>query len=579
MEHQALSVIKKTIADHALIEAGAEVVVGLSGGPDSACLFHALASLRGEWGFGLSAVHVTHGLRPGAAQVDARIAEELCRAHGAPFFGFARDVGALARARGVGEEEAGRDARYEAFRETAARVAEDKALPRSSVRIAVAHNRNDQAETVLLRILRGTGPDGLAAMPYIRESREGFAVIRPLLDVPRALVEAYCAAVGLAPARDRSNEKTVYVRNRIRLSLLPELERDYNENAIEALVRLASHAAEDRAYFDEITGALLKEGRATTDGGFEMPLAPFSEVHVALRRRLIVRCFERAGLAQDIAAVHLRAADALIEGGRTGKTVEFPNGYRLSLRYGRLLFFAADRAPAPVRAVPRERRLPLAAFLAGTDGKADGAANESGAAGGSAIADSETTDESRADDNADRADPAGGERELCVFSAEAGAYAIRFSLRILSRVAAAGTKLTPEVSRDAASDPASAPEASGPVPGPKSAPEAPGASHGLVALDFDALAAAHDAVSVRGRRAGDFIRPAGMDGAKLIQDLFTDAKLPRGERDAVPLIAADSEVLCVLAAGRLGRKTGNYAPGPATRRILRIAYDEKEENT
>ncbi|MDR1573107.1 MAG: tRNA lysidine(34) synthetase TilS, partial [Clostridiales Family XIII bacterium] len=384
-------------------------------------------------------------------------------------------------------------------------------------RIAVAHNRNDQAETVLLRILRGTGPDGLASMPYRRESREGFAVIRPLLDVPRALVEEYCAAAGLAPARDRSNEEAVYVRNRIRLSLLPELERDYNGNIVETLVRLASNAAEDRAYFDEITGALLERGRACEDGAFEMPLALFLEAPPALRRRLIVRCFERAGLVQDIAAVHLRAADALIEGGRTGKTVVFPNGYRLALRYDRLCFFAADRASAPVRIALRERRLPLDAFLAGTGG----------------------------------ADLAGGERELCVFSAEAGAYALRFSLHTLSRVAGA-------------------------APGTKLAPADPGTAPGLVALDFDLLAAAHDAVSVRSRRPGDFIRPAGMDGAKRIQDLFTDAKLPRAERDAVPLVTAGSEVLCVLAAGRLGRRTGNYATGPATRRILRIAYGEKE---
>jgi tRNA(Ile)-lysidine synthase len=458
--------------------------------------------------FGLSAAHVNHGLRPGAAERDARFAEELCRAHGAPFFGFARDVRTLARARGVGEEEAGRDARYEAFREAAARIAEDKGLPRARVRIAVAHNRNDQAETVLLRILRGTGPDGLAAMPYRREGEEGFAVIRPLLNVPRASVEAYCAAAGLAPAQDHSNEETVYMRNRIRLSLLPLLERDYNGNIAETLVRLASNAAADRAYFEEITDTVLARGHACEDGAFEMPLTPVAEAHTALRRRLIVRCFERVGLAQDIAAVHLRAADALVESGRTGKTVDFPNGYRLSLRYDCLRFFKADKALAPPAASAlREWELPFDAFL------------------------------TRAADD----------RDLCAFSAEAGVYTVRISLHAVSR-------------------------AKRPAPAPKAAEDARG---GPLELDFDALAEAHDTLALRSRRPGDFIRPAGMDGAKRIQDLFVDAKLPRERRDAVPLIAAGPEILCVLADGRLGRRTGRYAVDSATRRVLRIAYAEK----
>jgi tRNA(Ile)-lysidine synthase len=548
MAHETISIIKKTIADHALIEAGMQIVVGLSGGPDSTCLFHALASLRDESSFGLAAVHVNHGLRPGAAERDARFAEELCRAHGAPFFGFARDVKALARARGVGEEEAGRDARYEAFREAAARIAEDLGLPRARVRIAVAHNKNDQAETVLMRILRGTGPDGLAAVPYRRESKEGFDVIRPLLDVPRALIEAYCAAAGLAPARDHSNEETVYVRNRIRLSLLPLLERDYNENIVESLVRLASNAAADRAYFDESTSALIARGRACADGSFEMPLAPVAEAHPALRRRLIVRCFERAGLDRDIAAVHLRAADELLSRGRTGKSVDFPNGHKLSLRYERLRFCAADKESAPYAAPDlQEWRLPLAAFLTGMDdkslacatGEAAGA-DESEPVGGIAIA----------AEGSDGADGSDGERELCAFSTEAGAYEIRFSLYAAAR-------------------------AKKPAPAPKAADAAPGG--GLVELDFDALAAAHETIALRGRRAGDFIGLAGMDGAKRIQDLFVDAKLPRECRDTVPLVAAGSEILCVLAAGKLGRRTSAYAAGPATRRVLRIAYAKKSE--
>jgi tRNA(Ile)-lysidine synthase len=489
MEHPAISLIKKTIEDHALTERGMHIVVGLSGGPDSTCLFHALASLRDTLGFELSAVHVNHGLRPGDAERDARFAEALCRAHDAPFFGFARDVNALALSRGVGSEEAGRDARYEAFFETAARVVSERGLSASLVRIAVAHNMNDQAETVLMRIMRGTGPDGLAAMPYMRKSREGFAVIRPLLDVPRALIEDCCAAAGLSPARDHSNEEPVYLRNRIRLSLLPALESEYNANIVDALVRLAGSAAEDREYFDAITDKLLEENCAEEDGGVSMPLAAFSEARPALRRRLIVKCFERAGLLQDIEAVHLRAADALIERGRTGKTVEFPNGYRLSLRYGRLIFFDEGKARTRSDAALAEHRLPLRALSEG--------------------------------------------RSLQV---DLNSFTVEFSLHAE----------TSALSRPARS------------------------TQYALELDFDLISKKYDEIVIRSRRPGDLIRPAGLCGTKLIQDMFTDAKLPREKRDATPLVALGNEILCVIADGRLGRRTGDYAAAPDAKRILRI---------
>jgi tRNA(Ile)-lysidine synthase len=509
MEHPAISLIKKTIEDHALTERGMHIVVGLSGGPDSTCLFHALASLRDMLGFELSAVHVNHGLRPGDAERDARFAEALCLSHDAPFFGFTRDVNALALSQSVGTEEAGRNARYEAFFETAARVASERGLSASRVRIAVAHNMNDQAETVLMRIMRGTGPDGIAAMPYMRKSREGFAVIRPLLDVPRALIEKYCAAAGLSPARDHSNEEPVYLRNRIRLSLLPALESEYNENIAGALVRLAAAAAEDREYFDALTDKLLEESCAEEDGGISMPLAAVSETHPALRRRLLVKCFERAGLLQDIEAVHLRAADALIERGRTGKTVEFPNGYRLSLRYGRLIFFDEVKARTRSNAVSEEYRLSLCALAEG--------------------------------------------RAVCM---DINTFIVEFFLQ---------PRRQPIETLHAEQQPSDPPR-SDPHDDGQQKTKAPAA----LEFDFDLISEKQDEIVIRSRRPGDRIRPEGLSGTKRIQDLFTDAKLPREKRDAAPLIALGNEILCVLAEGRLGRRTGDYAATSETKRVLRI---------
>jgi tRNA(Ile)-lysidine synthetase-like protein len=131
------------------------------------------------------------------------------------------------------------------------------------------------------------------------------------------------------------------------------------------------------------------------------------------------------------------------------------------------------------------------------------------------------------------------------FTIESGAYTIRFSLHTAAPAYAASA-------------------------------DAPARDAGLL-LDFDLLAAAQDGLAVRRRRAGDFMRPAGMNGTKRLQDLFVDAKLPREYRDAVPLIAAGKEILCILAAGRFARKTGNYAVTAATERVLRIVYAKRDD--
>ncbi|MDR1571812.1 MAG: tRNA lysidine(34) synthetase TilS [Clostridiales Family XIII bacterium] len=494
MGQPAFDVVKDTIIRNSLIEPGSHIVAGLSGGPDSACLFHVLAALRGEMGFRLSAVHVNHLLRPGTAEGDAAYAERLCAELGAGFYGFERDVAALAREWGVGHEEAGRRARYEAFFETAGRVAGEEGIPAGMARVAVAHSRNDQAETVLLRIIRGTGVDGLAAMPYMREGRGGFRVIRPLLDLGRDDIEGYCAAAGLDPRLDETNGDATYRRNRVRIGLLPLLAREYNAGITGALARLASNAGEDRDYFSGIIDGLIRERGAFADGGaaVEMPLDAAAGLHPALRHRLIVRCFGLAGLEQDIGAVHLRAADALIEGGRTGKTLCFPNGYRLALRYGRLAFFREGaRAARP----------------------------DAGPQGGAARA---------------RLSELAG-RGAAGVVLDAGGARLR-----VSRVPAG-------------------------LPGG-------GAAENRLALDFGLVSSAADTVELRGRRAGDWIRPAGMDGRKKIQDLFVDAKIPARDRDGAALAAAGSEALLALCGGRLLRKTGNYAVNGDTEHVLLLEY-------
>ena len=348
--------IRETIREHHLLEKGDHVVIGLSGGPDSVCLFHVLLGMAEEMDLTIHPVHVNHRFRPGAAEADQAYVEKLGERFGLETRVFTVDCSAMAEELGMTSEEAGRKARYDAFFRVAAEVAEklDGGERGGSVKIAVAHNANDQAETVLFRILRGTGVDGLAGMAYEREERRDdsaaggdgggtYPVIRPLLDVWRKDVEAYCEAADLEPVTDHTNNEELYARNRIRLDLIPYIEEKYNTNFQEGLVRMAAIAAADKDYFWQETAREYERLKAASDPA-EQAAEPGSCVvldwrglakcHEALRHRVMLRAFGEIGLTQDITAERLDAADRIILGNVGGKTVEFPHGYSLSVGRG-----------------------------------------------------------------------------------------------------------------------------------------------------------------------------------------------------------------------------------------------------
>ena len=352
-------VVRNTIAEHRLIERGDRVIIGLSGGPDSVCLFSLLRALSEEWALRLYAVHVNHGLRPGAADEDQRYVEALCREAGAPCDVAVFDCAAAAREWGVTSEEAGRNARYEAFARTADKLVKREAVPAAKIKIAVAHNKNDQAETALMRILRGTGPDGLAGMAYARKDASGFSVVRPLLDAERAEILRYCAEKGLNPKIDQTNELPLYTRNKIRLELIPYLTEQYNENIVEALTRLARAAKEDKKYWSEQTEKALETLRTDSPEWNEHPRysrvlaldrAGLSALAPGLRHRVIPAAFAEIGLERDLAAAHLKAADDIIESGNASASLDFPRGYGMMVSYGRVGVFRESKSPARQKA-------------------------------------------------------------------------------------------------------------------------------------------------------------------------------------------------------------------------------------
>ena len=183
--------LSKILAEEGLIEAGDMVVLALSGGPDSVSLYYVLTSLREAFDFSLTAVHVNHGLREESAE-DCAYVKELCELGGVEIDIYDIDVNALAEEKGLTVEEAGRQARYDAFDETARKIEARGEFEQEQIKIATAHTKNDQIETLLMRIIRGTGPAGLAGIPVKRKSSDGYEIIRPLLDVSKSEIDFYC---------------------------------------------------------------------------------------------------------------------------------------------------------------------------------------------------------------------------------------------------------------------------------------------------------------------------------------------------------------------------------------------------
>jgi tRNA(Ile)-lysidine synthase len=244
----------RAIADGSLLTKGDRVMVGFSGGPDSTALLVALAHLKIALGVQVRAAHFDHRLRSREeAEGDAAFVRALCRKLRVPVEFGSGDVRARARRKKESIEEAARAMRYRFLKRAAKEL--------GCTVVAVAHNRGDQAETVLMRMIRGAGVDGIAGMrPRARWPFGGGPdVVRPLLDVPRGEIERYCAELGLEPRRDPTNDLPVGTRNRIRSELMPML-RTFNPRIEEALARLAASTAMD---VDEIT--------ATVDGFWRHP--------------------------------------------------------------------------------------------------------------------------------------------------------------------------------------------------------------------------------------------------------------------------------------------------------------------
>lgn len=355
MRDMVEKIVRRTVKEHRLFGNTMHIIIGLSGGPDSLCLFDLLCRMAKPMALHLYPVHVNHGLRTGAAEEEQRWVEAVCAARGWPCRTFAYDCKQIAAEEGLTSEEAGRSVRYRSFAAVATELIA-RGIARTQIVIAVGHNRNDQCETILFRLLRGTGIDGLSGIAYKRYDAAGTAIVRPLLDVRRAEIEAYCLARNLQPRRDLTNDEPIYTRNRIRLELLPYLREEYNAGIDEALWRLGRLAASDSDYMQEQAEAAFSAAFvAQDDGGVTLATAQLKTLHPAVRSRVYRKALRTAGIAENVSLAHLAGIETIVLGENPSGSCDVPGG-RVVRQYAVVRFVAKRRTAVESDGPKRPKR-------------------------------------------------------------------------------------------------------------------------------------------------------------------------------------------------------------------------------
>jgi tRNA(Ile)-lysidine synthase len=309
------------------------ILLALSGGADSVALFHALIALRERFGYRLAAAHFNHHLRGDESYRDQAFVCDLCaRAQIELVVGHAEDLG------GCNLEERARELRYRFLHSAADRI--------GASHIALAHHADDQAETVLIRLLRGTGVAGLGAM-----AEASGRLIRPMLSLGRGEIIDYLSAIGARFVTDSTNRSPAILRNRLRAELIPMLERDY---APQFGRRLGELADEMRSLDDFVSAAAEAELDRSPGAALSIDIARFATLHPALAAAVIRALVRRqTGTLRRLTRAHVEAMRRLCLDGPPNGTINLPSGWRAERQYGRLQL----RNSAPPR--PAEFLIPI----------------------------------------------------------------------------------------------------------------------------------------------------------------------------------------------------------------------------
>ena len=315
--------IRHYIEKFHLLPIGSGVVIGLSGGADSVALLEVLCSLQWERDLRLAAVHVHHGIRE-SAQKDVEFCRELCMEKKVDFFCEYIDVPRMAKAQGLSEEEAGRNARYRIFEEYRRKLQMDV--------IAVAHHQNDQAETILFQLFRGSGLRGMSGMQPKRGN-----IIRPLLGVSRKEIEEYLCDKQRTYVIDETNAGDQYSRNKIRHHVLPVAE-EISFGAAGHMSQTAGQLGEVLDYMEHQAANFLDMQGEDVDGEWRLPVEALQQEHIALQKMIVTEALARSFKSRkDITEKHIDHVLQLFD--KDGeKTIHLPNGGVVVKRYSQLIF-------------------------------------------------------------------------------------------------------------------------------------------------------------------------------------------------------------------------------------------------
>jgi tRNA(Ile)-lysidine synthase len=433
-----------------------KILVGLSGGIDSVCLVTILNNISTEFGTEISAAYIDHGLRPDEIPAEIEFCKQLCEKLGLSFATKKINPSSYAKQEGLSKQEASRELRYRALLNIAAETGCSK--------IALAHNADDLAETILMHLVRGSGPLGLAGIPPVRKP-----FIRPLIDIPRKAIEEFAAAEGTSFVTDSSNMTDNYLRNRIRHSIVPAL-KNINKDFITTVCRTAEILRQEERYFEiQVTKTLMKLISRKTDSSIELFLLPMEALDIALLRRVLRRAVNETRGLKSLGLIHIEALIKLIKAGKSGDRIYLPDTIRAIKSYSTLILTAG--APAKLTE--------------------------------------------------------------CLLQ-ESGEIHLEEASRVISSLICEKDIL-----------------------------EDFGDGKLIACLDADKITFP---LTIRSRKPGDFFYPLGMSKPKKIQDFFVDSKIPRDERDVIPLLLNKDEIIWVI--GR--RVDDRYKVTDNTIRVLRL---------
>lgn len=457
------------IIENNLIESGDRILVALSGGPDSVCLLDILIKLKETLNIEIGAAHLNHMLRGEDALGDEEYVRRICKDLDIPYYIKRVDINKYAKENKLSSEMAGRSARYDFFDEIINKYGFNK--------IATAHNANDQAETILFRLMRGSGLEGLGGIKVSRDNK----IIRPILCLSRDEVEAYIEKQGLNPRIDKTNFEKIYNRNKIRLDILPYIKENFNADIVQTLNRMSTLLQKDNEYLEKEAEKYYEKYCLKSEKHFILKKQLFNKEEAITSRVIRNALVEYSKSNYDFEMKHISEISYLAKK-NSGKRVDLPNKIYAENIYGDI--YIKKRIKKQIL----DNKLEIVINKNDIDGK----------------------------------------------KVEFYNYKIEFSV-------IDNNKDTLLYKKDPLKK----------------------------FFDFDLI---EDSIVIRKRKDGDKMIPLGMKGSKKIKDIFIDSKIPKEQRDFIPIIEFDNSIAWLTGI----KVSEDYKVNNKTKNILMI-YIERED--